>query len=200
MIPKINKYISLMLKLVKFIKPVANGFYHLGHNSKVCKPYLQLTGTDKISIGDNTTILDGARICVYGDANEVSIEIGDRCYIGFGVTLLALAGKKIKIGHDVLLASNILITSECHGMNPEIDVPYMDQLLSGDAVDIGDGCWLGERVCILPGVKIGKKCIIGAGSVVTKSVPDYSIVVGNPAKVIKRYNFDNHIWEKINYN
>ena len=47
-----------------------------------------------------------------------------------------------------------------------------------------------------PGVKIGKKCVIGAGSIVTKSIPDFSIAVGNPAKIIKEYNFDTHEWEK----
>ena len=72
----------------------------------------------------------------------------------------------------------------------------MDQPLNSKAINIGDGCWLGEKVCVLPGVTIGKKCIIGAGSIVTKSIPDFSIAVGNPAKVIKKYNFETHKWDK----
>ena len=64
-------------------------------------------------------------------------------------------------------------------------------------VHIGDKVWVGESVCILPGVTIGECSIIGAGSVVTKSIPPYSIAVGTPAKVIKRYNFDTRSWIKV---
>ena len=63
-------------------------------------------------------------------------------------------------------------------------------LLEYKPVYIGDDCWIGRRVIILPGVKIGKGCIIGAGAVVTKSFPDYSIIAGNPA-VIKKYRMRN---------
>ncbi|WP_405373425.1 DapH/DapD/GlmU-related protein [Pseudobutyrivibrio sp.] len=96
-----------------------------------------------------------------------------------------------------MIASNVLICSENHGIDPESTTPYMSQPLISKPVSIGEGSWIGEMVCILPGVHIGKKCIIGAGSVVTKSIPDYSIAVGNPAKVIKKYNFKTHNWEKV---
>ena len=82
-------------------------------------------------------------------------------------------------------------------MNPESDIPYMDQTLSSQPVIIEDGCWIGEKVCIMPGVTIGRKSIIGAGSIVTKSIPGYCIAVGNPAKVIKKYNFKSHNWESV---
>ena len=73
----------------------------------------------------------------------------------------------------------------------------MNQELTGKGVCIDEGSWIGEKVCILPGVTIGKKCIIGAGSVVTKDVPDYCIACGNPAKVIKKYDFDEHRWIRV---
>ena len=63
-----------------------------------------------------------------------------------------------------------------------------------DSVRIGEGCWIGERVCILPGITIGKKCVVGAGSIVTKNIPDYCMVAGSPAKVIKVYDFEKHAW------
>ena len=85
--------------------------------------------------------------------------------------------------------------SENHGIDPECSTPYMDQELTGLPVRIGTGCWIGEKVIILPGVSIGEKSIIGAGSIVTKKVPSYSIAVGNPAKIIKKYNFSTHRWE-----
>jgi acetyltransferase-like isoleucine patch superfamily enzyme len=65
-------------------------------------------------------------------------------------------------------------------------------------VRIEKGCWIGEKVIILPGVNIGERSIIGAGSVVTKSIPAYSIAVGNPARVIKTWNKDSKQWVKKN--
>ena len=62
-------------------------------------------------------------------------------------------------------------------------------------VIIGDGTWLGENVCVI-GAKIGKNCVIGANSVVTKDIPDYCVAVGVPAKIIKRYCFENNKWIK----
>ena len=171
-------------------------FNTFGDMSVVNKPYRQLAGIDKISIGNRTTILPGSRLAVYGEGSNISIEIGDACYIGYNFSVLSYSMNTIKIGNAVLVASNVLITSENHGIDPEDDLPYMDQMLSGKDVYIGDGCWIGEKVCILPGVTIGEKCIIGAGAVVTKSIPSYCIAVGNPARVIKKYNFKNHKWEK----
>ena len=96
----------------------------------------------------------------------------------------------------VMVASNVLVTNENHGINPESTTPYMDQKLSAQDVKIGNGCWIGEKVSILSGVTIGEKCIIGAGSIVTKSIPSYSIAVGNPARIIKQYNFYTKRWER----
>jgi len=67
-------------------------------------------------------------------------------------------------------------------------------------VKICENVWLGENAIILPGIEIGKNSVIGAGSVVTKNVPENCIVAGNPARIIKKYNFDNKKWEKINNN
>lgn len=175
-------------------------FASFGIGAVIYRPLLQISGIDKVSIGSNTTILNGARLAVYGDKKFINptIEIGDNCYFGFGISILAHSSSTIRIGNDVLFASNVLITNENHGIDPEEKVPYMHQDLSAKPIEIGDGCWIGEKVCILPGVSIGKKSIIGAGSVVTKSIPAYSIAVGNPAKIIKKYNFDHKKWESEN--
>lgn len=174
-------------------------FREFGRMSIVARPFLQLSGCQNIAIGDNTTILTNSRLSVYGnDSNTTNILIGNNCYIAFGFSALASSKAKIVIGNNVLFASNVIVTNENHGMDPESSVPYMNQELTARDVSIGDGCWIGEKVCILPGVSIGKKCIIGAGSVVTKSIPDYSIAVGNPAKVLKIYNFESKRWEKYN--
>ena len=72
----------------------------------------------------------------------------------------------------------------------------MKQDLKFKDVYVGDGTWIGEKVIILPGTSVGKKCVIGAGSIITKDVPDYCMAVGNPARVIKKYNTDTGVWEK----
>lgn len=168
-------------------------FKKFGNNSVLYKPLIIRAHSD-ISIGDNTTILNGVRMQVYNDLTrrDSKLEIGNDCYIGYNNTFLA--GGDIIIEDGVLMASNILISSENHSVNPEDDKYYMDQKLECESVVVGEGSWLGENCKILPGVKIGKKCVIGAGSIVTKSIPDYCIAVGSPAKIIKKYDFNQHKW------
>lgn len=168
-------------------------FKKFGNNSVLYKPLIIRAYSD-ISIGDNTTILNGVRMQVYNDLTRRNskLEIGNNCYIGYNNTFLA--GGNIIIEDGVLMASNILISSENHSVNPEDDKYYMNQKLECKSVVIGEGSWLGENCKILSGVKIGKKCVIGAGSIVTKSIPDYCIAVGSPAKIIKKYDFNQHKW------
>lgn len=169
-------------------------FKYCGKDVKVYLPYLALS-KKSISIDYKTEILAGARLQTYASGGKVpNITIGKRCYFAYNLSILAC--DDIIIDDDVLIASNVLITSETHGMDPTSEIPYMDQQLSVKSVHIKQGCWIGEKVCIMPGVTIGEKSIIGAGSIVTKSIPDYCIAVGNPAKVIKKYNFENETWEK----
>lgn len=171
-------------------------FKYCGKGVKVYLPYLALSKKN-ISISDRTEILPGARIQSYiSNGKNPNIIIGKNCYFSYNLSILA--GDDIAIDDYVLIASNVLITSETHGMDPLNEIPYMDQPLSVKSVHIKQGCWIGEKVCILPGVTIGEKSIIGAGSIVTKSIPDYCIAVGNPAKVIKKYNFEKKNWEKYN--
>ena len=112
------------------------------------------------------------------------------------------ATKKVEIGNNVLIASKVFISDICHGdytdkcpSSPEI--PPVDRPLSAKPVVIHDNVWIGELVSILPGVEIGKGSIVGANSVVTKSIPAYCMVAGNPAKIIKRYDFEKKMWVKI---
>lgn len=89
------------------------------------------------------------------------------------------------IGNDVMMAPEVTILSSTHG-TASTDVPMRLQPQPPKRpVVIGDDVWLGTRIIILPGVRIGSHSIIGAGSVVTKDVPEYAIVAGNPARVIR---------------
>ena len=110
---------------------------------------------------------------------------------------------KVVIGDNVLMASKIYISDCSHGFyeggdndsNPD-QIP-MDRKYKVGEVIIGDNVWLGEFVLVLPDVIIGKGSIIGANSVVTKNIPAYSIAVGSPARVIKKYNFSTQRWEIV---
>ena len=170
-----------------------NAFASFGRNAVLYRP-LYIKGKEFIHIGNNTTILNNSRIQVYNDLTGLKSEvrIGDNCYLGYNISILA--GGSIEICDGVLMASNILISSENHSVNPEDKRYYSAQPLVCDSVRIGEGCWIGERVCILPGITIGKKCVVGAGSIVTKNIPDYCMVAGSPAKVIKVYDFEKHAW------
>lgn len=173
-------------------------FRYFGDNSIINKPVTLLSGIEEISIGDNTIILHSSRLQTYGQKTKDrgKVIIGRDCYIGFRFTVLSGNGGMVKIGDHVLIASDVLITNEDHGIDPESSTPYMDQSLIVKNTIIEDGCWLGEKACILCGVTIGTKSIIGAGSVVTHNIPPYSIAAGAPARVIKTYDFERHCWVK----
>lgn len=103
----------------------------------------------------------------------------------------------IEIGRNVLFAGYVHLTDHSHGYE-DVTIPIKKQrLISKGPIIIEDDCWLGFQSEILSGVHIGKHSIVAARAVVTKDVPPYSIVAGNPAKVVKHYNFENNRWERI---
>lgn len=93
----------------------------------------------------------------------------------------------LDIGEKVLLSPNVYIT-DCDHEYRDINVPVIDQgiVQRGQMVSIGEGSYIGINAVIVGNVKIGKHCVIGANSVVTKDVPDYCVAVGSPARVIKK--------------
>jgi len=118
--------------------------------------------------------------------------------IGHRVTssgqLVIGAAKQVDIGDDVLLSFNVTILDNFHGYR-SVEVPYKYQALQGIApVVVKKGSWIGQNAVILPGVTIGEMAIIGANSVVTKSVPDRCIVAGAPARIIKRWDENIREW------
>lgn len=167
----------------------------IGHSIYIGKGLLVKSGSH-ILLEDNVRIGRFAKLsCFEGENGWGQITIRHDCYIVDYFT--ALSGSPITIGHNTLIASGVSIVAENHGINPESGVRYGNQPLTGKPITIGHNCWIGEKALILQGVEIGDWSIIGAGSVVTKDVPSYSIAVGNPAKVIKQYNFDKHEWISI---
>lgn len=94
----------------------------------------------------------------------------------------------------VLMAPRIFITDSNHGMDPLDPKGYARQPLDIKNVRICEGVWLGDGVKVMPGVTIGAHSIIGAGSVVTRDIPEYSVAAGAPARVIKRWDFEQSEW------
>ncbi len=170
-------------------------FRKFGNNSSIMKG-LQVHSPKGIFISNNVRIGNFARLSCYPTKTKTgTITIEDNCYIGDFFSVLTADDVLIK--RDVLFASYVTIIGENHGMDPECGLKYGLQELKGDKVLIEDHCWIGEKVIILPGVKIGSYSIIGAGSVVTHDIPSYSLAVGNPAKVIKKYDFKKKDWIKV---
>ena len=122
------------------------------------------------------------------------LQIGDYC--AFGQQLHMTCANEIVIGNYVTISARVLITDINHSYQ-EIDVPSLCQKLETKPVAIGDNSWIGMNAVIVPGVKIGKNVVVGASAVVTKDVPDDCVVVGNPAKIIKRYDRTKNIWVKV---
>ena len=123
------------------------------------------------------------------------IVIEDGCYICHFFS--AMAADRIIIKKNTLIASYVAVIGENHSIDPESGLLYGHQSLIGKPVTIGENCWIGEKVVVLPGVTIGDWCVIGACSLVNQDIPPYSIAVGNPARVIKKYDFASHSWVKL---
>lgn len=133
------------------------------------------------TIEDFTTVNNGV-----GD-----VIIGDRTRIGLGCTLIG----PVMIGNDIMFAQNIVVSGLNHGYS-DINIPPSMQAVETKQIVIEDNVWIGANSVITAGVTIGKQAIVAAGSVVTKAVGAYTIVGGNPAKVLKQYNFETQKWEK----
>lgn len=129
-----------------------------------------------------------------GISYNPKITIGDGCWIGIRNSFACI--DRIEIGNNVLFAGYVHVTDHSHGYE-EIDIPIkIQKLISKGPVVIEDQCWLGFGCEILSGVHVGRHSIVAARAVVTKDVPPYSIVAGNPARIIKQYNFETKQWER----
>ena len=119
--------------------------------------------------------------CDYGS----HIEVGKNFFANYNCTIIDVA--KVKIGDNCQMAPNVAVYTAGHPIHPDTRNTAYEY---GKEVTIGDNCWIGGNSVICPGVHIGNNVVIGAGSVVTKDIPDWSIAAGNPCKVIRKITED----------
>ncbi|HEY5327802.1 MAG TPA: acyltransferase [Mucilaginibacter sp.] len=139
------------------------------------------------SLGANATIED---FCTVNNGVG-DLMIGNDSRVGLGSVLIG----PVTIGKQVILAQNIVLSGLNHTYM-DVNVPIRLQKVTTAPIIIEDEVWIGANAVITAGVTIGKHSVVAGGSVVTKSIPPYSVAVGNPAKVIKHYDFEKGEWVK----
>ncbi len=173
------------------------GYGKCGAKTLVYKPLL-ISGKKSIYLGEKVSIIDGARIEVlkkWGNQKFDSyLKIGDNTSFEQGCHIIS-AGK-IEIGSNCVFSARTYI-SNCNHDYSTIGKNVLTQPLIVKNVKIGNSCFVGMDVKIFPGVTIGDNVIIGANSIVMKDIPGNSVVVGNPARIIKKYDENSNQWVRI---
>lgn len=189
-----DKWSRIVTRLYTLL--LSSQFREIGVGARISPPF-RYHGLNQISLGEKVIIHRDCWIHVVGGhgPDGSRIVIGAHASIGMGATVSA--AQQVVIGENVLLARNVYISDHRHAYeNP--DMPIVSQGIAGIApVSIGRDTWLGQNVVVLPGVAIGEHCVVGANSVVTSSIPDFSVAVGAPARVIRRYCRSTGQWERV---
>lgn len=139
-----------------------------------------------IHIGDNVFVMHQTELHVYNfrDLPQSGIWIGDNCFIGEFTIVRGQGG--VHIGNSVLVAPAVKILAVNH-LFGDVTQPVIAQGIEARGIVIEDGAWLGGGAVVLDGVRIGQGAVVGAGAVVTRDVPSFSVAVGSPARVVKQY-------------
>jgi len=171
--------------------PRGRAFQAMGAGSRIGFPPGPTFGERFIRIGSGVLMGPNVSLAVGMMPGEplqvpsgVVITIGDRCVIGRGNTIVGR--RQILIEDDVTTAPNVYITDHNHSYQ-DLEIPIGLQWPSEEPVRVGAGSWLGTNVVVLPGADIGRHVAVAAGSVVRGSIPDYSVIAGVPARVVRRY-------------
>jgi acetyltransferase-like isoleucine patch superfamily enzyme len=172
-----------------WVKLFLNPFkHHKGKGSCIRRrTRMDVMPFNRFEIGDYSTIEDFSTV----NNGVGNVIIGDRTRIGLGCVLIG----PVKIGNDIMFAQNIVASGLNHGYQ-DINLSPSMQPIETKEIVIDDDVWIGANAVITAGVHIGKHCVVAAGSIVTKSIPAYSVVGGNPAKILKIYNSEMNSWIK----
>ena len=176
---------------------VAYSFAHLGRKVSIHQT-CDLYNTSLIEIGDFVTVHKDTWLHAHRSAEKKEgavLSIGDRCFIARRSHISAK--NSIVIENDVLLAASVLIQDHGHQFT-NIDVPIGKQgATEGGTIRIGQGCWIGQSAAIIcdgGDLVLGRNCVVGANAVVTRSAPPYSVLLGNPARIVKQFDTEKGVW------
>jgi acetyltransferase-like isoleucine patch superfamily enzyme len=169
--------------------PAGRRFAAFGPGSLMAFPMGSVYGEAWIEVGDQCMIAELVTLCAgiapgHDLGPEPVLRIGDRCVIGRGSHIVA--HHSIEIGADVFTGPYVYITDQNHSYS-DLEIPVGRQWPVNSPVRIGAGTWLGTAAVVLPGADIGRNVVVAAGAVVRGNVPDYAVVGGVPAKVIREY-------------
>jgi acetyltransferase-like isoleucine patch superfamily enzyme len=174
-----------------FTKWMINPFFHSVNRKARIKrtARLDVFPFNDFAVGPGSTIEDYAVV----NNGVGDVRIGKETRIGIGNVIMG----PIQIGDKTILGQHVLVTGLDHRFE-DPDLAIKDQGVNTKETRIGDGTFIGANVCILPGVNIGNHSVVGAGSVVTKSIPDYCVAIENQAQPVKKYDFERKQWIKLN--
>ena len=166
----------------------------LGAKSFLFRPF-RIDGAGGIELGAESSLQRGGWLyCVAVEGGKAMLRIGSGCILGYNNHITAV--REVILGDHVLTANNVYISDNVHGFE-DISRPIMQQPVKFKGrVSIGSGSWLGENVCVI-GASVGRNCVIGANAVVTRDIPDYSVAVGIPATVIRRFDVTQQKWVAV---
>jgi acetyltransferase-like isoleucine patch superfamily enzyme len=189
------------LSLERLLAPAAwltrRRFRKAGKGSFV-SPFIQGLGLDCVSLGDRSRIGRHTRLLAlkrHGDQHfSPNVEIGDDVNIGFGCVISCI--NEVRIGNDALIADRAYIADSKHGHSSPGE-GITRQPLEPGRIEIGDGAWIGYGAVIAGEISIGEHSIVAANSVVTHSVPPFTIVGGVPAKPLQRFDPSSNQWVRI---
>ncbi len=181
--------IDLLLRC--YTSLLKNTFYSFGNNS-VIKPFLNTSNQQYIKIGNNVNIGSFCRITVSTEfgghkvksAHKIRLTIGNNVDVGNNTFISA--NNNVKIGDHVIMSAYVFITDHDHGFEDITKNLHQQPITNGGNTIIEDNVFLGVKSTVLKNVTIGRHSVVAANAVVTKNVPAYSIVAGNPAKIIKK--------------
>jgi acetyltransferase-like isoleucine patch superfamily enzyme len=185
--------------ILKYFKNAKNKliFGHYGRNVYI-HPGGRIVRPRFISVGDNVRIGKNTDIYVHPkrqDSKEFVLKIGNNVHIG-NYNIIG-ARNSVVLEENALLGPRVIIVDHSHHYE-DVQVPVKSQAVTeGGHVRIERDCWIGANVFVFPNVTIGRHAIIGANSVVNGDIPPYSVAVGTPARVIKRYDFDLKQWVRV---
>lgn len=184
-----------MIKFLWMLRALALKLFcrRFGLFSYIGKP-CYLSGLSHFDFGRRVRIYPNARIEAFHSSNLI---IDNNVSIGQNLHLICV--KKVMIGANTTISANVYISDVNHTFS-DMSTHVMSQPLDILMTSVGENSFIGYGVAILPGSTLGRGCIVGANSVVKGVFPDYCMLTGSPAKIIKRYDLSNHCWKKTDIN